>query len=1058
MKLNSRTIGLSLIALLAAAGGAAIWALPAAGAGAANPPAQGSRQIDFVKDVQPILNDSCVECHNAKKHKANLRLDNRADAFAGGDGGKSIEPGESKKSLLVVRILGQGEDEAMPFKKPKLSQAQIDTLVTWIDQGASWPASADGAVAKTETHWAYVKPERPALPAIKDPKHAAWVRNPIDAFVVARLEKEGLTPSPEAPREMLIRRVTLDLIGLPPTPAEVDAFLKDASPDAYEKVVDRLLASPHYGERWASRWLDLARYADSNGFEKDRPRSMWPWRDWVINSLNADMPFDEFTIEQIAGDLMPNATRDQLIATGFHRNTMLNEEGGVDPEEYRYYALVDRVNTTATVWLGSTLNCSQCHNHKFDPFTQKDYYQLLAFFNSTTEETSKGGGTDPKDTSAALKVESPEAKPLEQQVAKLRETLATPVLTPELAKAEEAWEKQASAAPVWTPLEVTTAKSANGASLTISPDGSVLVSGTNPATDVYTLTARTPLERITAIRLEALPDPSLPGKGPGRAGNGNFVLNHLQVTASPAGDKYPAAAAVKFQAASADFTQDTWSVSRAIAAKIDPKGGWAVVPKTGVPHTAVFETARDVAYPGGAAMTLTLSQLDAEAPEHTLGHFRLSVTSAARPVRAGGMPAAIAKLIALPRAKRTELQKVQLTSYYLEDAPESERVREQIVDLEKRIAKLPQTTLVMRELPRPRDTFIHARGAYLTPTDKVEPGIPAIFIKHGGAAASPATQPDAHRLNRLDLARWLVSSDNPLTARVAVNRFWEQYFGRGIVLTSEDFGTQGEAPTYPDVLDYLATEFVAQHWSMKAIHRLIVTSATYRQSSDVTPALLEKDPLNRMLARGPRFRLPSEAIRDQALAVSGLLSPKVNGPSVFPPQPDNIWNSPYSGERWITSEGEDRYRRGVYTFLRRSAPYPSFMAFDGTAHEAVCTRRSRTNTPLQALTTLNDPVYVQAAAAMARRVVREAGPAAPERAAYALRLCVARTPEPREVERVVALYQQELAHYQQDVKAAQVLASTGGADASPAAAVPEMAAWTVVSNVLLNLDETLTKE
>jgi hypothetical protein len=1074
------------LAALAAAGTIGSLAARAIAEGGASTGAPG-RHVDFVKDVQPILKASCIECHNAKKHKANLRLDNREDAFKGGDGGKSIMPGHAKDSLLITRVLGQGDDPAMPFKKPALPKDQIDILTAWVDQGADWPATADGQVAKTETHWAYVKPVRPAVPNIGDPNLAAWCRNDVDRFIAAGLEKEGLRPSSEAPRDVLIRRVSLDLIGLPPTAKEVDDFVNDPSPDAYEKVVDRLLASPHYGERSAIRWLDLARYADSNGYEKDRRRSMWPYRDWVINAFNADMPFDEFTIEQLAGDLLPNATVEQKVATGFNRNTMINEEGGTDPDEFLYYAEVDRVSTTATVWLGSTLACAQCHNHKYDPFTQKDYYQFLAYFNSTADEGQKIGTSDPHDISVRVTVDPPEVKDLQEQIAGLKKQLDTP--TPELESAQAKWEKQhelhekadtEQTEVAWTPLQVTDVKSSGGVGLSVQPDGSVLASGTTPPTATYTVTATTTtLTKITGLRLEALTDDSLPVKGPGRSPGGNFALTHFAVTAAPLGDAAAKGKPVKLKDAIADFSQDQWPVENAIAAKPNPKTGWAVVPETGQSHWAVFEVDGDAALPGGTALTFTLQQ-SSPYEQHEIGRFRLSATADAHPIPPhakqgrggkgqGVIPRNVQLIIDMPADQRNDKQKNELAAYYRTVAPELQPVRQQIMQIQQRIESYPRTSLVMQELPKPRESHIHIRGGFLTLGDKVVPGTPAVFNESAGAPSSgttPAPEPStgAPIQNRLDLARWLVSKDNPLTARVTVNRLWEQHFGKGIVATSEDFGTQGERPSNQALLDYLATELMspsgpsAKPWSMKAINRLIVTSAAYRQSSDVPPALAEKDPFNRLLARGPRFRLPAELIRDEALTVSGLLCPKVGGPSVFPPQPAGIWHSPYNGDTWSTSTGEDRYRRGIYTFLRRSSPYPEFTSFDMTTHEAICTRRSITDTPLQALTTLNDPAFMQPAAALARRILTEGGPTLESRTAFAFGTVLIRSAKPAEVKRIGSLYSQMLKKYDADPKAAAEVADSGLGAPPKELSTPELAAWTMVSNVLLNLDETLTTE
>jgi hypothetical protein len=690
-------------------------------------------------------------------------------------------------------------------------------------------------------------------------KNAAWPRNEIDYFVLARLEKEGLAPQGEVDRARLIRRVSLDLVGLPPTIEEVDAFVADKSADAYEKVVDRLLASPHYVERWARPWLDLARYADTNGYEKDAQRIMWPYRDWVINALNKNMPFDQFTIEQLAGDLLPNATLEQKIATGFHRNTMINAEGGVDPEEYRVAAVIDRVNTTATVWLGTTLGCCQCHTHNYDPFKQREYYEFMAFLNSTADV---GPGEDPKET-------IPSAAAIADQA--------------EIAK------------------------------------------------------------------LEA-------------------ILNR--------------------SSRELEAAQAAWEASQQISLSIGP-----------------------------APIKLTWL-----------------------------LPPNIAAILAIEPTKRDEAQKNELAAYYRSIAPELKPTRGSLDAARKKLASDTATTLVMQELPKPREQHLFVGGSFLNPGEIVSPGVPAV-LNPLAKGQSP---------NRLALAKWLVDTANPLTARVAVNRIWAQYFGSGIVLTIEDFGTKGERPTHPELLDWLATEFIHRNWDVKAMHRLIVISATYRQSSRAASAVVERDPQNRLLARGPRVRLEAELVRDQALSASGLLSEKIGGPSVMPPQPDGVWSSPYSGEKWLTATGENRYRRGLYTFWKRTAPYASFMSFDAPSREYCVARRPRTNTPLQALTLLNDPVYIESAQALARRMVKESPSAdLPARLTRGFRLCLGRMPEPGEIERLLALYNQELDHFRADGKAAQAIA---GPTAAPASAdTAELAAWTVVANVLLNLDETLNK-
>ena len=754
-----------------------------------------ANEISFNRDVRPLLSSRCFKCHGQDLKKGGLDLQSSSGARETlRSGGAAVVPGRPAESHILRRVRAADPAERMPPRGEPLTPAQVATLEAWVAQGG-----------KYEEHWAYVKPARPPLPEVKNKD---WPRNDIDRFILARLEREGLSPAAEADRTTLLRRVSLDLTGLPPSPAEVDAFLGDRSQDAYEKVVDRLLASPHYGEYQARPWLDMARYADTNGYEKDERRTAWPYRDWVINAFNRDLPFDQFTVEQIAGDLLPNATPAQKVATGFHRNTMVNTEGGTDDEEFRVAALVDRVNTTLEVWMGTTIACAQCHNHKYDPFAQKEYYQLLAFFNGTED---RGRSNDP----------------------------VLPLATPEQA-----------------------AKS-----------------------------------------------------------------KRLREAMAP------------------------WR-------KLSPRSAAAL----------------------GIA----------------------------------GVRAA----------------KVRLAALEAEDA-----------------AVQPPTTLIMRELPKPRPTHVMVRGNFRTLGERVQPAVPAKL--------NPL--PKGAPANRLGLARWLVSPDNPLTARVTVNRLWARCFGRGFVETSEDFGTQGELPTHPDLLDWLALELQERKWSLKAFHKLVVTSATYRQGSHAPPDLYHRDPYNRLYARGPRFRLDAEGVRDNALAVSGLFNRKVGGPSVFPYQPDGVWFNPYSGDRWVTSSGGDQYRRGLYTFWRRTAPYAAFVAFDAPSREVCTERRPRTNTPLQALATLNDRVFVEASAALARRIVAEAtGDEA--RVTHGFRLCVSRAPKAAEQAALRLLYEESLAKYRKDPKAAAALAKGGLPDLPAGSDAAQLAAWTVVANVLLNLDETVTKE
>ncbi|HZZ70879.1 MAG TPA: PSD1 and planctomycete cytochrome C domain-containing protein [Pirellulales bacterium] len=1002
-------------------------------------PAESAKgPVDFKQQIEPLLAAHCYQCHGADKQESGFRLNKKKEAFAGGDNGIAILPGNAAGSRLIEFVTSKDQDTLMPPPKAgkPLSAAQIDLLRRWIDQGAKWPD--DQTAPQVEGHWAYTKPVRRDPPAVQN---HAWPRNPIDQFVLAKLEAEGLAPSPELERPQLLRRVSLDLVGLPPTPAEVAAFVNDRSPDAYEKVVDRLLQSPHYGERWARPWLDLARYADTHGYEKDPGRTMWPYRDWVIDALNRDLPFEEFTIEQLAGDLLPGATASQKVATGFHRNTMINTEGGVDNEEYRIAALIDRVNTTATVWLGTTLGCCQCHSHKYDPFKQKEYYRFLAFFNNTADPGNSNG--------PELAVE-PLSFPLDaaqtaQEIARLETDQRR--VAQRVAAEQPKWEKAALAAAEanWIAVEATELKSAGGAQLATSSDGSIEVSGQNPPNDTYTITARIDLRGIAGLRLELWPDAQAPHHSLGRAADGAVALSRVELTVAPA-DNEKGAKPVALQRAVADYSQPGYPIQDLI--DTSKTGGWRVDAEadgTRLPHAAVFEFADKVGFDQATRLTIRLIN-KTTAAEANPAHFRLFLTMGQKAGDHSLLPAPVrAALQEKPDARSVDQQQL-LRDYYLATQPELRALREQIARLRTpslNAAGAKVKTLVMQELPKPRATHVFLGGSFLAQGDLVTPGVPAVL----------PPLPEKAPLDRLTLAKWLVSPDNPLTARVAVNRAWEQLFGRGIVTTCEDFGTRCDPPSHPELLDWLATEYIRLGWSTKALHRLIVTSATYRQTSRVSPELVEKDPHNRWLARGPRVRLEAELIRDQALAVSGLLSPKIGGPSVMPPQPEGIWNRPYSGERWVVSPGEDRHRRGLYTYWRRTAPYPEFMSFDAPSREVCTVRRPRTNTPLQALTVLNDPVYVEAARALAGRIVGEASGDEPARAEYGFRLCLARAPTAAETARLVALYQEQRARFENDPAAAKKLLAGGPTMPNPAAA----AAWTVVANVLMNLDEFLTK-
>ena len=1016
------------------------------------PAATAPQAVDFARDVQPILDKYCSECHGRSKARARLRLHAPDFIRRGGQSGPAIVPGKSHDSELMRRVLDPNEDDRMPLDADPLPDATIAILRTWIDQGAPMPAGDAAAAQAADEHWAYVKPSRPLLPDVSTP---AWIRNPIDRFVLARLDQEKLTPATEAARATLLRRVTLDLIGLPPTPEELDAYLRDSSADAYDKAVDRLLASPHYGERWARPWLDLARYADTNGFEKDNRREMWKYRDWVIAALNRDLPFDQFTVEQIAGDMLPDATIDQKIASGFHRNAMTNEEGGVDPEESRYEVLVDRVNTTSTVWLGTTLACAQCHNHKYDPFSQKDYFRLLAFFaNSDFDSRAFGDGTRFSEPSLDLATPEQEAarKDLQTRIDRLDRELK--VVTPEVRQAQDAWEESIRRARgAWTPVAPQKAAATNGAVLKLLPDGSVLASGPNPRLVSYTVTAETPMQGITAVRLEALPDPSLPRGGPGRDGYGHFRVTGLRVAAAPVADRAAQPEAIRLETVKVDDSATAFEPATLLGGRAPEyarKGGsWAINAMRDaerLPRQAVLAAAAPFGFAGGTRLTITIDHLDGTIGQG-IGRFRLFVTDSTSPLEGAELAPRLRAVLDQPPDTRKPAQADELAAAFRSIAPVLKPNRDALAAARKELAalKIP-STLVMRERASfERPSFeLRVRGSFSAKGEKVYAATPVAL--HGMRSDQP--------VNRLGLARWLVDESNPLVARVAVNRIWEQIFGRGLVETSEDFGTQGALPSHPELLDWLATELIAQRWSQKSIVRAIVLSATYRQSSAVTPQLAERDPYNRLFARGPRVRLEAEMVRDAALAVSGLLSATMFGPSVFPPQPEGIWNMPYNSDKWTTSGGEDRYRRSLYTFWRRTSPYPSFMTFDATSREFCTVRRVRTNTPLQALTLLNDPAFFEAARALAKRIAAAPG-AARERSALGVRLVLSRDATAAEMDRLAAIYEQELAHYRDRREAAASVAAGGsGGDES----APQLAAWTLVANVLLNLDEAVTKE
>ncbi|REK19306.1 MAG: DUF1553 domain-containing protein [Planctomycetota bacterium] len=994
----------------------------------ATTPAVGD-EVDFARDVRPILAARCFECHGAEVQESGLQLDRSDTLREGGVSGPAVVPGKSGESLLFEAIAGDGgEISKMPPEGDPLSAEQIALVKRWIDAGAKVPPDAEPAAARRGSdHWAFQPIADVEPPPVKDP---AWVRNPIDAFILARLEAAELKPSPEAEWATLIRRVSLDLTGLPPTVEEVDAFLADTEAGAYERLVDRLLCSPHYGERWGRHWLDLAHYADSNGYTIDGGRSIWKYRDWVIDALNRDLPFDQFAVQQLAGDMLPDAGLAERIATGFCRNTMINEEGGTDAEQFRVEAVVDRISTTGAAFLGLTLGCARCHDHKYDPISQREFYQLFAFFN----------GADEPKLSVPTDQQAKEKPALEAEIAQSEERLATVDANAGSRQAE--WEASfAGRLPVeWTVLDVA-ARSEGGAQFERQDDGSLLVTGEIPANDTYTLTAPLPERPMAAVRIEVLTDERLPSGGPGLPKNGNFVLSELTFEVS-AGETSAGADAVTLADAIADYSGKDGEVTRAIDGK--PDTGWHIYAPQDLnqPRTAVFFL-KD-ALPAAANRTASLRLAhNYEEPKYLIGRFRVSVCDAPRDVLE--LAPEVREALAVVPDKRSEAQLKVLKEAYQKIDPERVPLAGQIAELKAQLKQINDqitTTLVMRERDEPRETFVHLRGDFLSKGVAVDPDVPEVL---------PAIEPRGAKPDRLDFARWIVDPANPLTPRVTVNRIWQRYFGRGLVATENDFGLQGDAPTHPELLDWLAAEFVRQGFSLKAMHRLIVTSNTYRQSSRMRPELAAADPYNKLLARQQRLRLEAESIRDAALVASGLLCDDIGGPGVYPPQPDGIYAFTQQKKFWGENQNQDRYRRGMYTFLWRSSPYPFLKTFDVPDAVVACTRRARSNTPLQALTLANDRAFVEFAQGFAEQLQHESVEGDRARMRRAFRRALAREPSPSELSSLLTYLETERAQF--------AAAPEAAAEVAPAASdTQETAAWTMVARVLLNLDEFITRE
>lgn len=944
--------------------------------------------VRFGQDVLPILSTNCFACHGPDEsvRKGNLRLDLEQDAKAAHDSGVTIIPGNPDDSILMQRILSTDADLIMPppDSHKELKPEQIATLKQWIKEGAVWGR-----------HWSFEPIVRPEVAA--ESTAAA-----IDSVVAATLATKQLKFSPEASPHLLVRRVALDLTGVPPTVEMADEFAAGPTNEAYEKLVDNLLQNPQFGEHWARVWMDLARYADTKGYEKDLGRTMWPYRDWLINSINADMPLDQMTVEQLAGDLIPNASTDQLIATAFHRNTMSNDEGGTDDEEFRTIAVKDRVDTTLQVWMGLTAGCAKCHTHKYDPISQQEYYGLFAIFNQTQD-------ADRYDDAPTFEIPTPA---IEEERTRINARIAE--LKDKLAAAEQASSKAEEAH--WNFGPVSEATSENAATLTVGDDNSIVANGTNPKEDVYTLTLPVKAGRHTVLRLEVLTEKFPDGQvGVGRnPRDPNFVLSELEVELLTGND----AKRLMLTNARADYSQEGWPVANALDG--DKKTGWAVSPRQRERHAALFAFAEPLQIESDAKLRITMRQHYGDFL--VLRRFRLSTTSED------------ADRIQLPQPSTDERRIIdELTAAHKE-----------LTDLNGRLPKIP--VLRAMEESRQRVTRIHRRGNFLDQGDEVSAMFPTAFHKLDGEPS----------LNRLAMAKWLMSRDNTLTARVWANRIWARVFGIGIVETEEDFGALGALPTHPELLDLLASEYRDNGWSLKKLLKTIVMSQTYRQSSEVTAEIRVLDPRNQLLSRGPRFRLSGETVRDESLAVAGLLSKKMGGPPVMPPQPDGLWRSTYNGQKWVNAEGEDRFRRALYTYLKRTTPYPSMTTFDGGSGEVCQIRRIRTNTPLQALVTLNDPVYLEAAGALAAMMVMVEGEALPK-ATAGLRRAVIRPLHEGEVLPLIRLHQDASQEYSALEEEAAALIKSAGTKTPAGMSNSDYAAWIVVANTILNLDEFLTK-
>ncbi len=1052
--------------------GLVLTSATAAVADLAKLPPAATRPVDFAKDIEPLLANSCYSCHGPKKQEAGMRLDSKADALKGGEefGTKVLQPGKSAESVLVQAVAHAHPDLKMPKKGDRLTAEQVGLVRAWIDQGAVWPESAVASGRKSaKDHWAFQAPVRPKVPSPSDKK---WIATPVDNFILAKFDAEKLKPSPEADRVTLLRRLHLDLIGLPPSIADVDAFLADKSRDAYEKVVEKLLASPHYGERWGRHWLDAARYADSDGYEKDMSREMWPYRDYVVNAFNRDLPYDQFIIEQFAGDMLPKATQDQIVATGYLRNSMVNMEGAIDPEQFRMEAMFDRMDALGKGVLGLTIQCAQCHNHKFDPLQQDEYYKLFAFLNNDHEAR-------PVVYTPAQQMKLAE---LHQQMGDIEKDLQHRV--PDWEKRMAAWEDSLkNDQPEWIVLNHLDQEGDKSQRYEVLSDGSLLACGYAPTKFTQWFRTTNDLSDVTAFRLELLNDPSLPYNGPGRAFNGTCALSEFHVEATDLNAPTNKAKA-KWASATADVDQlvrklegnyddrstnarTTGSIEYAIDGNDRTAWGINIGPvRRNQERKAVFQAEKPLGFANGKTywrIGLNQNHGGWNSDDHmnnNLGRFRISATKA-QDAKADPLPKKVRDIIAsVPPEKRTRVQRATVFAHWCTTVPEWKDANAKVETLWEQWPDGATSMTLLAGKERP--TAVLKRGDWLKPSKTVTGGVPSFLH------ALPKNADNS----RLTFARWLADKKSPTTARAFVNRVWQAYFGTGILSTSEDFGMQADTPSHPELLDWLAVEFMEpkindagkgklKPWSVKHIHRLIVNSATYRQNSKVTPELYAKDPYNRLIARGPRFRVEGEVVRDIQLAVSGLLNRTMGGRSLMPPAPAFVFQPPasYAPFPWVDETGDNRYRRAVYTWRRRTTPYPFLQVFDTPNGESSCVRRTRSNTPLQALTALNETTSMEAAQALARRILESSAKSDAERIADGFRRVLSRRPTEDESHDLVAMLERQKQRIADGWLEPRLLA-TGKAEtpALPPDTTAQLAAFTALARVLLNLDETFTKE